>query len=178
MPRTLCAEFATSPEYAEMGLGALIPPLIGIELIGFVRRSFDVSGGPNARYCELGKALLEDVRDDSRSGELRLEQLETYLVRRATLLRHLSGPEIQELIATGLLREFEIGDRRERLCRSLAGIAGQRDREARRRRPAGMRTSRAREGGRSAGEGEPQHAATATSSPPKRSSTPSFATTA
>ena len=123
--RTLCAEFATSPEYAEMGLGALIPPLIGIELIGFVRRSFDVSGGPNARYCELGKALLEDVRDDSRSGELRLEQLETYLVRRATLLRHLSGPEIQEFIATGLLREL-IGDRRERLCRSLAGIAGQR----------------------------------------------------
>jgi len=103
--RTMCAEFATSPEYAEMGLGALIPPLIGIELIGFVRRSFDVSSGPNARYCELGKALLEDVRDDGRSAELRLEQLETYLVRRATLLRHLAGLEIQELIATGLLRE-------------------------------------------------------------------------
>ncbi|AMS29679.1 MAG TPA: hypothetical protein DIU09_03895 [Hyphomonadaceae bacterium] len=103
--RAMATDAATSPKYQNDELMAVMSPVPGLDVIDHARRIFDVSQSPFARYRELAKAVLTDCHDRTRPYELILESLETFVVRRETVLAHLSGSDVQQMLDSGLIRE-------------------------------------------------------------------------
>lgn len=80
------------------------------DLIAWVRRNPELDVERLARYRVVAEALLEDVLAGDRSVRARLDALEAYIVRRATLRERLAEAEVAELLEEGLLRAERTGD--------------------------------------------------------------------
>lgn len=103
--RAMAADAATTDGYDKTDWVAGLSPVPGLELIDFARRTFDVTRSPLNHYRELAIAILEDAQDRDKGPELVLELLQTFIVRRATALKHLSEAELQDMGTKGLVRE-------------------------------------------------------------------------
>ena len=102
--RAIFASIVETPQYEDETLMALIPPLVGIELVDLARQRF--AGDPRLRALmrDVAHAILEESEDSTRSVPLRLASALVFVVRRATLQRSLSDRTIDELVSGGSLR--------------------------------------------------------------------------
>ncbi|MEZ9145997.1 hypothetical protein CWN94_09330 [Vibrio splendidus] len=110
--KTIAANIMTSEKYKQENFAAAILPVVGLELLHFSRNLFDTSQTPFCLYRELAKGILEDLQDTHRAYQLKLELLNTFIIRRETALEYLSPQDIAEMSSGGLIREMksESGD--------------------------------------------------------------------
>lgn len=84
---------------------AIVPSVPYMGILQKVRREAGFSSSHLDRYREVAHAIWKDILAGGQSVELRLEQLEFYLVRRKALRDFLGENEISEMLQTGLLGE-------------------------------------------------------------------------
>jgi hypothetical protein len=101
--RALSSDVVSAPNYANEQVVALIPPLLGLELIDFARRRFD-DNELQRLFRATAQAVIEDSQDQERAISLILESIAIFVVRRQTLQGHLERTEINHLIEHGYLR--------------------------------------------------------------------------
>ena len=101
--RAVAAGVSTDPKHKNQNLIAILPPMLGLNLIEYARERFD---DPDLRrkVREIAKAVLQDAADQSRPISLILESIGLYLVRDKTLETVLDRGDINLLIAEGVLR--------------------------------------------------------------------------
>lgn len=103
--RAITADAVTAPEYKSQNLVAALSPVPGLEILDYARRRFDISQPPFSRCRELAQALLEDAQDTTRAYQLKLETLNTFIVRSEIARRHLDAHELGGMREIGLVRE-------------------------------------------------------------------------
>lgn len=101
--RCMIASRISQPEFKQGG-APLLPPLVGRELIDYVRERFQDNSELRGRFQDLALAVLRDVEDRERPDSLRLEALSTFIVRRKSLRRVVGDPEIKFLVDLGYLK--------------------------------------------------------------------------
>lgn len=102
--RSLVSEIVANPKYADETLMAGLPPLIGTDLLHKARMRFQDQDDIRHSYQALANAVLEDAEDAGRSIATALQSLEAFVVRRQTLLKHISSTELTELIGRGFAK--------------------------------------------------------------------------
>lgn len=102
--RAIFASIVETPRYEDETLMALIPPLVGIELVDLARQRFAGDQRLRTHMRDVARAILEEGEDSTRSVPLRLASALVFMVRRATLRRSLSDRAIDELAAGGSVR--------------------------------------------------------------------------
>jgi len=85
-------------------MSLVLPSVLGLRLLAQIGGTTHQVGSLR-RYAELASLLFDDTLDADRSPELRLEALDSYLIRRDTLRAALDDDEISELAEAGLIRE-------------------------------------------------------------------------
>ncbi|HHX8373462.1 TPA: type I restriction endonuclease [Vibrio alginolyticus] len=110
--KTIAANIMTSEKYKQGNIAAAILPVVGLELLHFSRNLFDASQTPFCLYRELAKGILEDLQDTDRAYQLKLELLNTFIIRRETALEYVSQQDLTEMSSSGLIRaaRSESGD--------------------------------------------------------------------
>jgi hypothetical protein len=101
--RAMSARVSDQINLADEGLSVMLPPLLGLELIGQARKRF-TEEKLRRLFRASATALLIDAKDRNRDHALILESMEVYLVRRETIKRYLEESELQWLIDHGFLR--------------------------------------------------------------------------
>lgn len=103
--RAIAAITASSKKYADPNLVASISPVPGLEVLKHASHRFDTSEHPFNLYRELAQALFEDATDLERPYQLKLELMDTFLIRRTTALRFLDRLDLESMREKGLIRE-------------------------------------------------------------------------
>jgi hypothetical protein len=101
--RAVAAGVSTDPEHKKQNLMAILPPMLGLNLIEYARERFD---DPELRrkVREIARAVLQDAADQTRRFDLILESVGLYLVRNKSLEMVLDRGDINALVAEGILR--------------------------------------------------------------------------
>jgi hypothetical protein len=81
----------------------VLPALLSLDLIGHARERF-VDEELRRQFSEVARAVLLDAEDAGLPLVLKLEAMATFVVRRATLRRHLDLADIESLLSRGLLK--------------------------------------------------------------------------
>jgi dsDNA-binding SOS-regulon protein len=131
--RTMAASTILLPRYKDETVQAALPPMLSLELIGRARDRFGNDEELGRLFGQIAQALLDDRRSDKPSVELMLRAMNILVVRRSTLLRHLSETELNGLVSRGLLRRARTAAREavliprlgELLASELAAAVGQ-----------------------------------------------------
>lgn len=101
--RAIASHVVSAKRYADTNLAAALLPLLSLDLIQHTRDQF-----PNDELRILihavAEAVLHDARDKTRPMALVLVSMATYVVRRKTLLKHLTQGEMEQLVQQGYLR--------------------------------------------------------------------------
>ncbi|KVC72111.1 type I restriction endonuclease [Burkholderia ubonensis] len=84
--------------------GLTIPSLLGLRLIGLVRKRFADDPELRRRFRALAQAMVADAQDPSRPSDLALEQVERGVIRRDAAQTELEPDDLQWLFAHGLVR--------------------------------------------------------------------------
>ena len=94
---------------APPNVSVLLPPMLGVKLIDEVERAIeDVE--LQVLFQGLAKAIFVDSEDRDRSERLQGESLDTFMVRRETLLRYLDHAGIDCLAERGYIRLARLRD--------------------------------------------------------------------
>jgi hypothetical protein len=101
--RATAATVTEDPGYQKGDWAAILPPLLGLNLIAHARRRFK-DPELRRRLREVAKAVLKDSLDAKRPIGLILEAVGLFLVRNKTLEGFLSRADIDELISAGVLK--------------------------------------------------------------------------
>lgn len=109
--RATVAGAIEDPNHQASDWAAILPPLLGLNLIGHTRKTF-TDPDHRRRLREVAKALLDDIGDEDRTINLKLEAVGVFLVRNGTLEKSLHRADIDVLLATGILKRgvHESGD--------------------------------------------------------------------
>jgi hypothetical protein len=101
--RTIVAGVVSNPKYQE-GNCALLPPLLGLDLIAYARERFAGDRELCSQFMVLARAVLNDYADRSRTVSLVLESMHVFAIRQKTLRTFLDTAEITHLIRRGYLK--------------------------------------------------------------------------
>lgn len=101
--RAISAPVLEQIEQRKTNHSAMMPPLLGLNLIAIARERF-TDEKTRRFFRAISNALLIDHRDQHRDHSLVLESCETNLVQRKELNNHLDTTEMQWLIDHGYLR--------------------------------------------------------------------------
>ena len=101
--RAVTARIMSQTRYADETLAAMLPSLLGLDLIEHARVCFQ---DPELRRLlrETANAVLQDAEDRKRPIGLVLVSVATFVVRRKTLRQFLEHAEIETLVNRGFLR--------------------------------------------------------------------------
>lgn len=103
--RAMVAATAMLPTYSDEMVAASISPVPGLELLTRASQRFDTSEHPFNLYREMARALLYDAMDVERAYQLKLELMDTFIIRRSTALEILHSHDISAMLSNGLIRE-------------------------------------------------------------------------
>lgn len=101
--RTLVASVVTNPKY-KMGYDAIIPPLLGLDLVLYVRERFNDDHDLRRQYQELAQAVLQDSKDHKRPISLILESMSAFVIRNKTLRSSMERADVLSLVQRGYLK--------------------------------------------------------------------------
>jgi hypothetical protein len=101
--RTLIANFASDPKY-QSGLAPLIPSLLGLDLIRYVRKRFQSDHTLLRQFHDVALAVLLDSRDRERPISLILESMSAFVVKSKTLQNRMERVDILSLEQKGYLK--------------------------------------------------------------------------
>lgn len=102
--RSLAARLVCEPEHEDETLSGMLPPLIGVDLIGIARERLERYPQLRLRLWEVARAVLAESEDATRPVSLVLASLTTFFVRRDALRGVVADRDIEELAATGVLK--------------------------------------------------------------------------
>lgn len=80
-----------------------VPPLLSLDLVETARGRFNAPEVVRL-YQSMAMAILDDAKDPAKDSPLLLDSLDTFVVRRSTLKKHLDTEEINGSVAKGYLR--------------------------------------------------------------------------
>lgn len=101
--RAMCEPLLDALRDADPDHGILLPPLLSLDLIQHTRERFD-NHDLRRWFHGLAKAILAEAIDQSRDVSLKLESIEVSVLRRETLLQHITSDELTLLIDGGFLK--------------------------------------------------------------------------
>lgn len=101
--RAVVASFVNDPQYLD-GNVAVIPPLLGLDLVMYVREQFKDDHDLRRQYQELAQAVLADCKDSQRPISLILESISAFVIRRKTLATIMEREDILSLMQSGYLK--------------------------------------------------------------------------
>lgn len=101
--RAMCEPLLDALRDAEPDRGILLPPLLSLDLVQHARARFD---DPNLRrwFNGIARATLAEAIDQSRDLSLKLESIDVNVLRRETLLQHITSDDLGLLIDRGFLK--------------------------------------------------------------------------
>lgn len=101
--RAMCEPLLNTLRDAEPDRGILLPPLLSLDLVQRARERFD---DPDLRrwYNGIARAILAEATDQSRDVSLKLDSIEVNVLRRETLLQHITSDDLALLIDGGFLK--------------------------------------------------------------------------
>ena len=101
--RALVSSYICEQKYID-GHYPVIPSLLGLDTIDFVRKRFHDSHELRRLYQELAQAVLRESNDTSRPISLILESISVFIVRRDTLKKIMATEDISNLEQNGYLK--------------------------------------------------------------------------
>jgi hypothetical protein len=101
--RSVVSNIVSQDRYANEKLVAVLPPLLGLDLIDHTRRRFR-DDELRRMIRGVAQAVLQDARDRTRPIGLILESMATFVVRRRTLLDTIEPTDMENLVQRGYLR--------------------------------------------------------------------------
>lgn len=101
--RSLAADVMTDPQHADDTLQAVLPPLLGTEVLSRSRERFD--DDIRHSYRALAEAVMKDTADPERLPATVLQSMETFIIRRKTIKAFLDSHELTALINKGYAKE-------------------------------------------------------------------------
>jgi hypothetical protein len=103
--RAVVSHVVCQPQYTNKNVHAVIPSLLGLDLIDSTRQTFD-DDELRRLFQALAGAVIEDAQDQKRPISLILESISIFVVQRSTLKKYLEHAEIKDLIESGYLRSI------------------------------------------------------------------------
>ena len=101
--RAMCEPVLDELRNAEPDRGILLPPLLSLDLIRHARERFD-DHDLRRQFNGIAKAVLAEATDQSREVSLKLESIEVNVLRRETLLQHITSDDLALLTNDGSLK--------------------------------------------------------------------------
>lgn len=101
--RTMCEPVLDALRDAEPDRGILLPPLLSLDLIHHARERFD-NHDLRRQFNGIAKAVFAEARDQSRDMSLKLDSIEVNVLRRDTLLQHITSGDLALLTNDGSLK--------------------------------------------------------------------------
>jgi len=102
--RALASDVSSSARYVDENVMAILPPLLGLQLLDQVRQRFQEEEETRHLFQGLAEAVLEDVTDRKRSISTILESMANYAVRRKTVRKHVDDADVRALSDRGFVR--------------------------------------------------------------------------
>lgn len=102
--RALASDATASPRYADESVMAVLPPLLGPQLLHQVRERFQQEAETRYLFQGLAEAVLEGVGDRNRSLVTVLESMAIYAVRRKIVRKHVADDELAKLSERGFVK--------------------------------------------------------------------------
>lgn len=101
--RAVASHIVSEKRYADTNLAAALLPLLSLDLIQHTRDQFS-NDELRILIHAVAEAVLHDAQDKTRPMALVLVSMATYVVRRKTLLKHLTHGDMEHLVQQGYLR--------------------------------------------------------------------------
>jgi hypothetical protein len=103
--RAIVARAVTLPKNSKEDSAISLSPVPGMEVLKHAAYRFDTTDHPFNLYREMAQALFNDLMDDERPYQLKLELMDTFIIRRNTALEHMHRHDLDAMSDKGLIRE-------------------------------------------------------------------------